>query len=85
MIWTPWIKIEDEATPDKVVQELYRHTRDKMTNKVPDMIKLTGSTSEVAARLHDLRTAIGKNKSGLTLKEEELAALIVAVFNGCVH
>jgi hypothetical protein len=39
----------------------------------------------VAGVLHDLQLAIYHEANGLTLREKEIAALLVSTYNGCVH
>ncbi len=85
MIWTPWIEIEPEDTTNEAVQQLYERTRDRATGHPPDTMQLTSLTPNVAGLLYDLQRAIYHGAKGLTLREKEIAALIVSVYNGCVH
>ncbi|RJQ57752.1 MAG: hypothetical protein C4530_12015 [Desulfobacteraceae bacterium] len=85
MPWVPWIRIEDDSTTDKDVQQLFRRTRNGMTGKVSDTVKLTSLTPEVSGLIHDLSAAVARNADGLSVREKETAALIVSVYNGCVH
>ena len=85
MPWNPWIKIEDENSPDENVRQLFKQTRNGITQKVSDTVKLTSLTPEVSKLIHDLSHAIQRNASGLTVREKEVAALVVSVYNGCVH
>ncbi len=85
MPWTTWIDIEDETTSAEEVQKLYAKTRHALTKKVPDMVRLASATPEVSGLLLSLNQAIHRNATGLTVREQEIAALITASFNGCVH
>ncbi len=85
MPWNPWIKIEPDDTTDEAAQPLYRRTWDRLEGHAPDAVRLTSLTPEVSGLLHDLQQAIHRNADGLTLREREMAALIVSAYNGCVH
>jgi alkylhydroperoxidase family enzyme len=83
--WIPWIDIEDESSSEPEVQELFKKTRNTLTQKVSDVVKLTSLTPEVAALIYRLNQAILDNAAGLTVREREVAALVVSAYNGCVH
>ncbi len=85
MTWTPWIEIEPEDTTDEAVRQLYERTRDRATGHPPDTMRLSSLTPNVAGLLFDLQRAIYHGAKGLTLREKEIAALIVSAYNGCVH
>lgn len=85
MPWVPWIAIEDESSSEPEVQELFKKTRNTITRKVSDIVKLTSLTPEVAALIHRLNQAVLGNATGLTVREKEVAALVVSSYNGCVH
>ena len=85
MPWVTWIDTEDESTANEEVQQLYKRTRNPLTKKKSDIVRLNSLTPEVAGLLHDLNRAIHRNATGLTAREKEVAALITAVYNGCVH
>ena len=85
MSWVTWIDIEDETSENPAVQNLFRKTRNKLTGKVSDTVRLTSLTPEVSELIHNLSDAIGRNATGLKPREKEIAALIVSVYNGCVH
>ncbi len=85
MAWNPWIEIAPDDTPDEAVQPLYRRTRERATGHAPDTVRLTSLTPEVSGLLFDLRQAIHRSAEGLSLREQEIAALIVSAYNGCVH
>ncbi len=85
MAWTTWIGIEPDDTADEAVQQLYHRTRDRATGRPPDVVRLTSMTPQVSGLLYDLQRAIYHGAKGLTLREKEIAALIVSVYNGCVH
>jgi len=85
MTWTPWIEIEQDNTDDEAVQQLFNRTRDRVTGRPPDTVLLASSTPAVAGLLYDLQRAIYSDAKGLTLREKEIASLIVAVYNGCTH
>jgi alkylhydroperoxidase/carboxymuconolactone decarboxylase family protein YurZ len=55
------------------------------TGQPPDLVRLTSLTPSVAGLLYDLQRTIYQEARGLSLREKEIAALIVSVFNGCVH
>ena len=85
MSWVPWIDIEDESSTNEAVQNLFKRTRNKLTNKVTDTVRLTSLTPEVSELINNLSAAIHRNATGLTTREKEISALIVSVYNGCVH
>ena len=85
MPWVTWIEIEDENSSNDAVRELYARTRSRTTKSVPDLVRLTSRTPEVAGLLHDLSLAVYRNAKGLSLREKEIAALLVSTYNGCVH
>ena len=85
MAWTTWIEIEPDDTANEAVQQLYQRTRDRTTGRPPDTVRLTSLTPQVGGLLYDLQQAIYQGAKGLSLREKEMAALIVSVYNGCVH
>ena len=85
MAWVTWIDVEPDDPADEVVQRLYNRTRDRATGRPPDTVRLTSLTPSVAGSLHDLQAAIYQEARGLTLREKEIAALLVSTYNGCVH
>lgn len=85
MAWIPWIQIEPDDTKNEAVEQLYNRTRDRTTGGPPDTVRLTSLTPQVAGLLHDLQLAIYHGAKGLTLREKEIAALLVSTYNGCVH
>jgi hypothetical protein len=85
MTWTTWIETEPEGTVNATMQELYSRTRDMTTGRPPDVVRLTSLTPTVSGLLYDLQRAIYQESKGLTLREKEIAALVVSVYNGCVH
>lgn len=85
MPWSTWIDIEPENTENETVRDLYRRTKNRITGQIPDTMRLTSLTPEVAGSLYDLGKAIEAAASGLSLREREITALIVSVNNGCVH
>ena len=85
MAWTTWIETEPENTGNETVRELYERTRNMETGHPPDGVRLMSLTPTASGLLFDLQRAIYQGSKGLTLREKEIAALLVAVFNGCVH
>ena len=85
MPWVTWIDIEDESSTNEEVRNLFRRTRNKITNKVTDTVRLTSLTPEVSELINNLSSAIQRNATGLTPREKEISALIVSVYNGCAH
>ena len=85
MTWFPWIHIEPDNSENETVRELYRRTINHVTGKIPDAVRLTSLTPDVAGLLYDLDRAIEAAAKGLSSREREIAALIVSVNNGCVH
>ena len=85
MAWITWIETEPDDTANEVVGQLYNRTRDRATGRPPDTVRLTSLTPQVAGLLYDLQQAIYHDAKGLTLREKEIVALIVSVYNGCVH
>lgn len=82
MAWTTWIEIEPDDTSNEKVRELYQSTRDRSTGHPPDTVRLNSLTPEVASLIYNLNRAIHRNASGLTKREQEIAALIVSSGNG---
>ncbi|MBI2856400.1 MAG: hypothetical protein HYX93_06105 [Chloroflexi bacterium] len=85
MPWVTWIETVPEDTTDEAVHQLYERTRMRRTGQVPDTVRLTSLTPEVAGLINDLSRAVHVNATGLSRREQEVAALIVSVYNGCVH
>ena len=85
MPWKPWVEIEKRDTNNKEAKAMYEAVMDKTTKVIPDLARLTSSTPQIALNISTLRDSIADNKTGLSNKEVEIAATIVAVFNGCVH
>lgn len=85
MTWTTWIETEPEDRASEPVKTLYRRTREMTTGRPPDAVRLASLTPEVSGLLYDLQHAIHEGAKGLTLREREIAALLVSVYNGCVH
>ncbi len=85
MTWTTWIDTEPEGSADETIRELYGRTRDMTSGRPPDTVRLTSLTPAVSGLLFDLQRAIYQESKGLTLREKEIAALLVSVYNGCVH
>lgn len=85
MAWEAWIDVADDSSADEKVRELYNRTRDRQTGQVSDLVRLNSATPSVAGLLYDLNIAIHRGARGLTVREQEIAALVVASFNGCVH
>jgi len=86
LTWKPWIEIEPLETNDMEVIELYNRAGVASENgKPPDLVRLTSMTPEVSGLIFDLSRTVHSNSRGLTLKEQRMVALVVAVFNGCVH
>ena len=85
MAWNPWIRIEPDDPADPAARDLYARTRDAALGRPPDTVRLTSLTPVVSGLLHDLQRAIQAEARGLSLREREIAALLVATLNGCVH
>ncbi len=85
MPWVPWIQTEMDDTSNEEAKQLYKKTKNPMTGKISDLIRLTSLTPEVATHISSLGTAVYKNALGLTLREKELVALVTSSFIGCVH
>ena len=85
MPWTPWIDIEKDDTTQDEAKQLYETTRNPLTGKISDLTRITSLTPEIARCIDALCTAVYRNKSGLTAREKEIAALVTSAFIGCVH
>lgn len=85
MPWNPWIEIESEDTTNEKAKQLYTRTRVRSTGHPPDVVRLNSLTPQVAGCIHDLQLAIHHEARGLTIRETEISALLVATYNGCVH
>ena len=82
MPWTPWIETEPLDTPNETVRELYHQTRIISSGLPPDTVRLHSLTPEIAGLIYKLSHMIHDSARGLTLREKEIAALVVASFNG---
>ncbi|MEW6671736.1 MAG: hypothetical protein AB1427_08525 [Thermodesulfobacteriota bacterium] len=82
MVWKPWIKTEPVDTPDETVRALYRQTRDISSGLPPDTVRLHSLTPEIAGLIYRLNRMIHDTAGGLTLREQEIAALVVSSLNG---
>ena len=85
MTWVPWIEVGDENSSDEKVRQLFNKTRNRITQTVSDTVRLTSLTPEVSELIHRLSAAIQQHATGLSVREKEVAALVVSVYNGCVH
>ncbi len=85
MPWTPWVRVENDDTTNESVKKLYERVRNSVTGEISDLTRITSLTSEVSECLDRLCTAVYTNKSGLTVREKEIAALVTSSFIGCVH
>lgn len=85
MTWTTWIETEPEESPGEQIRELYQQTREITTGRPPDVVRLTSLTPSVSGLIYDLQRTIYQESKGLTLREKEIAALLVSAYNGCVH
>jgi hypothetical protein len=85
MSWTTWLETVPLDTGDETMRQLYQNTRSMATGQPPDLVRLTSLTPSVASLLYDLQRTIDQEATGLSLREKEIAALVVSVFNGCVH
>ena len=85
MPWTPWIQTEKDDTSKEEVKQLYKKTQNSLTGKISDLTRLTSLTPEVSNHINNLRSAVYGNASGLTVREQEVAALVTSSFIGCVH
>ncbi len=85
MPWNPWVEIAPDNTEDPTIIKLYNYARHPISKEIPDLVRLTSSTPDVSIRINDLSAAVDANESGLSLREKEISALIVAGYNGCVH
>lgn len=85
MPWIQWIETAPDDTADEETRQLFERTRNRRTGQGSDMVRLTSLTPEVAGLINDLNRAVHISATGLSRKEQEVAALVVAVYNGCVH
>ncbi len=85
MTWIPWIAIEPDDSANEGVRQLYARTADRASGRAPDTVRLASLTPRAAGLLYDLQHTIYHDAKGLTLREKEIAALVVSVYNGCVH
>jgi uncharacterized peroxidase-related enzyme len=85
MSWRTWIKIESEDTTNVKVKQLFNKTKNIYTKKISDTVKLTSQTPEVSECLYDLDRAIESAQTNITVREREIAALLVSIMVGCVH
>ncbi len=85
MSWVTWIGIEGEDSENEEVRAVYDQARDPRTKAVPDLVRLTGRTPEVARLLHELSIAVYRHARGFSLREKEIVALLASSYVGCVH
>jgi hypothetical protein len=82
MTWKPWIAVEPDDTANETVKQLYNTTRDRTSGRTPDVVRLTSLTPKVSGLILELNRAIHGSVEGLTVREQEIAALIVSSYNG---
>ena len=85
MPWVPWVTTVAEEEAAGEVKAVYDHTRSARSGRVPDFVRLTSLTPEVARAIFELNRAIHRSARGLSVREQEVVALVVSAFNGCVH
>lgn len=85
MTWTPWIQVESEDSTNAETRTLYRKTKNPVTGKISDLIKITSLTPEVAENIDSLRSTVYQSAKGFSAREKEIAALVTSSFIGCVH
>lgn len=85
MPWKTWIDIDDDPGSNDEIRSLYDRTRNRVSGAVPDLVRLTSRSPEVAGLLHDLSCAVYQTATGLSPREKEIAALITSSYVGCVH
>ncbi len=85
MSWTPWIAIENEDTSNEEANQLYKRTKNPVSQKISDLVRITSLTPQTSELIDKLCTSVYKNATGLSTREKEIAALIVSSLNGCVH
>ncbi len=85
MPWYPWIEIVPDETSDEEVLALYQRTREPSTGRAPDVVRLNSLIPPVAECVDRLQHAVHDGLKGLTVREREIAALLVSTYNGCVH
>ncbi len=85
MSWTPWITIEDEHTSNEEAAQLYERTRNPVTHKLSDLVRITSLTPQTAELISKLSSSVYRNATGVSAREKEIAALVTSSLNGCVH
>ena len=85
MPWNPWIEIVPDETSDEEVLALYQRTREPSIGRTPDVVRLNSLIPPVAECVDRLQHAVHDGLKGLTVREREIAALLVSTYNGCVH
>jgi hypothetical protein len=85
MSWTSWIKIESDDTSNEEAKQLYERTRNPVSKKISDLVRITSLTPQTSELIDKLCVSVYKNATGLSTKEKEITALIVSSLNGCVH
>jgi hypothetical protein len=81
MTWTPWIEIEPLNPQKESVRKLYNQNREIFTGEPCDTVRLHSLTPEIATLIIKLNHAIHENANGLSVREQEITALIVSSFN----
>jgi hypothetical protein len=82
MAWTPWIETEPLDTANEKVRKLYDSARQITTDRPPDVVRLTSLLPGASDLIYRLNRELHDSATGLTAREQEIAALIVSAFNG---
>jgi hypothetical protein len=82
MTWKTWIDTEPLDTANETVRKLYHDTRRIETGRPPDLVRLTSLLPKTSNLLFRLNREIHDGADGLTVREQEIAALVVSAFNG---
>ena len=82
MTWNPWIETEPLDTLNENVRTLYHQTRNLSSGLPPDVARLHSLTPEIAGLIYRLNRMIHECAKGLTIREQEIAGLVVSCFNG---
>ena len=85
MSWTSWIKIESENTSNEEAKQLYERTKNPVSRKISDLVRITSLTPQTSELIDKLCASVYRNATNLSAREKEIVALVTSSLNGCVH
>ncbi|CAN5798273.1 hypothetical protein BH23CHL2_BH23CHL2_17400 [soil metagenome] len=78
-----WIKIIPDEEANGLLRELYDQERDRRTGKVDNIMAIHSLNPDTLRAHADLYHTVMHGKSGLSLAEREMIAIVVSAINKC--